>query len=101
MNNYEENYQDFINNFYDSMSYQMEEHKKRSLKKFSFISESEDIQEKFVKMLIDAEGEGCIYAEDFMSYFDIENIDKFAVLEDLESFIEEYKEKKENEVDYE
>lgn len=98
---YEEKYQDFMNNMHDSMSYQMEKHKEKCLKKFSFISSEYDIQDKFAKMMIDAESEGCIYAEDFMSYFDINDLDKFAILEDLECFIEEYNAQKESEMDYE
>jgi hypothetical protein len=101
MYSYQESYEDFMNDFYDSMSYQMEEHKKKCLKKLSFVSKDENIQEKFAKMMIDAEQEGCIYADDFMSYFDIDELDRYAILEDLENFIIEYKEQKENEVDYE
>lgn len=90
-----------MNDFYDSMSYQMEEHKKKCLKKLSFVSKDENIQEKFAKMMIDAEQEGCIYADDFMSYFDIDDLDKFAILGDLECFTEEFNAQRENEVDYE
>ena len=85
----------------DFFSNEMLKHKEECLKKLKFVSSEYDIQEKFAKMVIDAECEGCVYAEDFISYFDIDDLDKFAILEDLECFIEEYNAKKESEMDYE
>lgn len=80
---------------------EMIKHKEICLKKLRFISSDMDVQEKFAKMIIEAECEGCIYADDFIAYFDIEDIDKMAILEDLECFIEEYKETIEGNRDYE
>jgi hypothetical protein len=86
---------------FDYYENEMHKHKQRSLKKLSFISNETDIQDKFAKLLIDAEVEGCIYSEDFISYFDLDDLDKFAILEDLQCFIEEYNAQKESEMDYE
>jgi hypothetical protein len=75
--------------------------KDRALKKFVCISRNTCIQHKFANMLIDSECESCSHSEYFISYFGITELEKTAILEDLEAFILEYKEWKESEEDYE
>lgn len=70
----------------------MEEHKLNVLSRFKCISKDEHIQEKFVQMLLDASVQQCWHAEDFISYFEIDELDKLALCDDLNGFINEYKE---------
>ncbi len=80
----------------DYFEHEMMKHKEKCLKKLIFISSEYDIQYKFAQMLIDAECEECIYAQDFICYFELDELDKFSIVEDLENFTEEFIRENEN-----
>lgn len=78
--------------FYDKMI----DRKNVALEKLSFFSDDYEIRERFAKMMIDAEAESIQHASEFMGYFDLDAMDKMAILEDLECFIAECIEENEN-----
>jgi len=69
---------------------EMMKQKEKALNKLSFISKDEDIQEKFAKMILSAESECCMYSGEFVEYFDLDDLDKFAIWDHLDWFTEEY-----------
>lgn len=85
---------------YDFFHNEMMIHKDKSLFKLKFISEDYIIRTKFALMLIDAEAENCIYAEELLNFFKIDDLGKYAILEDMEKFIQKFKEDKEDEMNF-
>lgn len=74
--------------YYDKMM----EAQKEAFAKFHKFSTDEIEIYKFAHMLLEAEYEGVTWVDHFLDVFDINNLDKWAILEDLPLFIEEYNE---------
>jgi len=72
-------------------------YKSKAIERFNVISNDDIIKEKFAKMLIESECEEVEYANYFIKFFGIDELDKLAIIEDLELFKSEYIEQKENE----
>lgn len=70
-------------------------HKKEVLKKFDWLSKDDDINEKFITMLMQAECEGCDYAEEFVQHFNLTELDKAAMFDCSDIFIQQYLEDRE------
>ena len=74
--------------YYDKM---MDAQKEAFAKFQKFSTDDREIY-KFAHMLLEAESEGVRWVDHFLDVFDINNLDKWAILEDLPLFIEEYNE---------
>lgn len=73
----------------------MMEVQKEAFAKFKSFSTDERKIYRFAHMLLQAEAEELDGASYFLQEFDIDNLDKWAILEDLELFTEEYDQIKE------
>jgi membrane carboxypeptidase/penicillin-binding protein PbpC len=76
--------------------HKMVERKQQALNRLLFISDDYDTRERFAQMMIDAEEEGVIYADEFIEWLSLDNIDKLAIKEEIDLFIQECIEENEN-----